>query len=82
MLSLGVHPHFLSSSLLGVVAQRLVRSLCPKCKVEFDITDAPYTFEEVRKWLEPGQGQRSTSLRAVPSATRPVIPAGPACSKS
>jgi type II secretory ATPase GspE/PulE/Tfp pilus assembly ATPase PilB-like protein len=58
MLSLGVHPHFLSSSLLGVVAQRLVRSLCPKCKVEYDISDAPYTFEEVRKWLEPGQGER------------------------
>ncbi len=32
MLSLGVHPHFLSSSLLGVIAQRLVRTLCPHCK--------------------------------------------------
>src|SRR5207253_11377518 len=30
--NLGVHPHHLASSLLGVVGQRLVRTLCPACK--------------------------------------------------
>jgi general secretion pathway protein E len=29
---MGVEPYLLSSSLLGVLAQRLVRVLCPKCK--------------------------------------------------
>ena len=58
MLSLGVHPHFLASSLIGVVAQRLIRVLCNECKEAFDVTDAPHTFDEVRKWLEPGQGER------------------------
>jgi type II secretory ATPase GspE/PulE/Tfp pilus assembly ATPase PilB-like protein len=57
LLRLGVHPHFLSSSLLGVVAQRLMRTLCPKCRVTFDLGDASHTFDEVRPWLEPGQGQ-------------------------
>lgn len=57
MLALGVHPHFLSSCLLGVIAQRLVRTLCPACKISFDMSDSPQTFEEVRQWLEPGQGQ-------------------------
>jgi type II secretory ATPase GspE/PulE/Tfp pilus assembly ATPase PilB-like protein len=57
MLSLGVHPHFLSSSLLGALAQRLVRTLCPECKLAFDLDGAPQTFEEVKQWLEPGQGQ-------------------------
>jgi len=57
MLSLGVHPHFLSSSLRGVVAQRLIRTLCPACKMTFDLTMAPLTFAEVKPWLEPGQGQ-------------------------
>src|SRR5207237_1310142 len=57
MLSLGVHPHFLSSSLRGVIAQRLIRTLCPKCKTSFDLTDSVHTFDEVRPWLEPGQGQ-------------------------
>ena len=29
---MGVEPFLLSSSLLGVLAQRLVRELCPQCK--------------------------------------------------
>lgn len=57
MVSLGVHPHFLASSLLGVIAQRLVRTLCPHCKIPFDLTDAPPMFDEIKRWLEPGQGQ-------------------------
>ncbi len=32
MLDLGVAPYLLSSTLLGVMAQRLVRTLCPHCK--------------------------------------------------
>jgi type II secretory ATPase GspE/PulE/Tfp pilus assembly ATPase PilB-like protein len=57
MLAMGAHPHFLASSLLGILAQRLVRTLCPKCKTAVDISESPQTFEEVRKWLEPNQGQ-------------------------
>jgi general secretion pathway protein E len=37
LLDMGIEPFLLSSSLLGVVAQRLVRKLCPRCK-EFDGT--------------------------------------------
>jgi type II secretory ATPase GspE/PulE/Tfp pilus assembly ATPase PilB-like protein len=61
MLALGVHPHFLSTSLLGILTQRLVRTLCPKCRVEWDITAAPHTFDEVRAWLEPGKGEHICS---------------------
>ena len=31
---MGIEPFLLSSSLLGVLAQRLVRKLCPECKVQ------------------------------------------------
>ena len=31
---MGIEPFLLSSTLLGVISQRLVRSLCPKCKTE------------------------------------------------
>jgi general secretion pathway protein E len=34
MLDLGVEPYLLASSLLGVMAQRLVRQICPECKSE------------------------------------------------
>jgi general secretion pathway protein E len=58
MLDLDVHPSFLSSSLRGVIAQRLVRTLCPKCKTAYDLSEAPLTFEEVAAWLQPGEGQQ------------------------
>jgi type II secretory ATPase GspE/PulE/Tfp pilus assembly ATPase PilB-like protein len=57
MHSLGAHPHFLSQSLRGVVAQRLVRTLCPKCKTSFDLSDAPSTFDDVRPWLGGDEGK-------------------------
>jgi len=57
MKGLGVHPHFLSTSLRGVVSQRLVRTLCPKCRITIDLGDAPHTFDEVRAWLAPDEGK-------------------------
>jgi general secretion pathway protein E len=38
---MGVEPYLLASSLLGVLAQRLVRCLCPNCRR----TEAPTTGE-------------------------------------
>jgi general secretion pathway protein E len=35
MLDLGVEPYLLASSLLSVLAQRLVRRICPECKQEY-----------------------------------------------
>ncbi|WP_079253696.1 type II secretion system ATPase GspE [Endozoicomonas arenosclerae] len=35
---MGIEPFLLSSSLLGVLAQRLVRTLCPSCKVARELT--------------------------------------------
>ena len=32
LLNMGIEPYLLASSLVGVVAQRLVRTICPKCK--------------------------------------------------
>ncbi len=43
MRGLGVHPHFLSTSLLGIVSQRLVRTLCEKCKTSISIFRLPRT---------------------------------------
>jgi general secretion pathway protein E len=32
---MGIEPYLLASSILGVVAQRLVRRICPECKIEY-----------------------------------------------
>ncbi|PIW01788.1 MAG: type II secretion system protein E [Deltaproteobacteria bacterium CG17_big_fil_post_rev_8_21_14_2_50_63_7] len=39
LLDLGVKPFLLSSVLIGVVAQRLLRSICPDCKATTAMTD-------------------------------------------
>jgi len=41
MLVLGIQPQFLASGLLGVVTQRLIRKLCPKCKIPLNPDDFP-----------------------------------------
>jgi type IV pilus assembly protein PilB len=35
MIDMGVEPYLLSSALIGVVAQRLVRTICEHCKMTF-----------------------------------------------
>ena len=39
LIDMGVEPFLISSSLLIVVAQRLVRKLCPKCKVSYKLNE-------------------------------------------
>ncbi|MHB1037046.1 MAG: GspE/PulE family protein [Pirellulales bacterium] len=58
MLSLGCHPHFLANSLLGAVSQRLVRTLCPKCRNTIDLSESPETFSEIAEWLAPEERGR------------------------
>ena len=67
MRSLGVPSHFLATSLRGVVAQRLVRTLCPQCKSKFDLTDAPHTFDDVRPWLNNDDGKFLHAPRGCPA---------------
>jgi len=57
MRALGVPNHFLAACLRGVVSQRLLRTLDPATRASFDISHAPETFEEIRKYLGPGEGQ-------------------------
>jgi general secretion pathway protein E len=50
LLELGVAPYLVSATLLGVLAQRLVRTLCPHCKQPDDAFDQA-TFEQaVAPW--------------------------------
>jgi type IV pilus assembly protein PilB len=50
LMDMGVEPFLISSSLLGVVAQRLVRALCPRCKKLSDADPAlvkQHKFDEL-----------------------------------
>ena len=52
LLDMGLKPNFVSSSLIGVLAQRLVRILCPKCKKSYK----PQNLEQKRDVLYKAVG--------------------------
>ncbi len=39
LIDMGIEPYLLSSSITGVLAQRLVRKICPECRKEYNPTD-------------------------------------------
>lgn len=57
MSALEVNPHFLATSLLGVVSQRLIRRLCSDCRQPIDLTGMSSMFDDVRKWIGPDDGR-------------------------
>ena len=48
-MDIGVPSYLIQSTVLGVMAQRLVRTLCPHCKQETAITDEAWN-DLVRPW--------------------------------
>jgi general secretion pathway protein E len=60
LIDLGVPPYLLSSTLLGVMAQRLVRTLCPHCKKPTD----PPDDETWRMITSPWRADRPTTAMA------------------
>lgn len=49
LLDVGVPPFLIQSSVLGIMAQRLVRTLCPHCKQQAEISDQAWA-ELVSPW--------------------------------
>jgi type IV pilus assembly protein PilB len=41
LMDIGVEPYLISSSVIGVLAQRLVRTICPECKVPYHVDRGP-----------------------------------------
>jgi len=54
LLEMGIEPFLVSSSLLGVLAQRLVRILCPKCREAYELP--PGAVERLRLPVGTAEG--------------------------
>jgi general secretion pathway protein E/type IV pilus assembly protein PilB len=55
MIDMGVEPFLVSSTVEGVMAQRLVRTICPECKMEFvpDLDEMPLDFPLRKGGVKP-----------------------------
>jgi general secretion pathway protein E len=51
MLDFGVEPFLIATSILGVVAQRLVRILCPHCKLQYEPSDVELSMLSIPREL-------------------------------
>lgn len=61
LVDIGVKPFLVSSSVRAVVAQRLVRRLCPNCKQPAELSD----YEMSALSIEPGMLRQSNVMRPV-----------------
>ena len=59
LLDLGVAPYLLSASLIAVLAQRLVRKICPNCKTEYEPPAS------IKKVVEKDHGKIESFYRGV-----------------
>lgn len=59
MIDMGIEPFMMSSSVVGVLAQRLVRRLCPKCKEEAELDDY------AKEILQIEEGEEVTIYKAI-----------------
>ncbi len=55
LLDLGVPPYLIGATVIGVLAQRLVRTLCPSCKQPDPETTAEKLGEVIRPWRLNGE---------------------------
>ncbi len=62
LLNMGVEPYLASSSVIGIIAQRLVRLICPQCKESY--TPTPESLAEVR--LKPSDLKGSAPEGTLP----------------
>ena len=73
LIDMGIEPFLVGSTVEGVMAQRLVRTICPDCKVEYtpDPHEVPADFP-----ARGGQARRSGRGPAAGRAATPASGAG------
>lgn len=54
---MGIEPYLVSSSVVGVIAQRLVRKICSDCKVKYQPTEAEKDILRIDKDIELYRGK-------------------------
>ena len=66
LVDMGIEPFMVSAALVGVISQRLIRKICPKCKISYEaseeernllrVPNAPQGQEEEKLILYKGEG--------------------------
>jgi type II secretory ATPase GspE/PulE/Tfp pilus assembly ATPase PilB-like protein len=57
LIDMGVEPFLISSSLIGVISQRLIRLICPKCKEEYAVSGSTYSKLGINEDIKLAKGK-------------------------
>jgi len=64
LVDIGVDPALIGSSLIGVIGQRLVRQICPRCKEEYEVgEDEAVLLQEMLPLVAPNKLWRGKGCR-------------------
>jgi type II secretion system protein E len=65
LIDMGIEPFLVSSTVEGVLAQRLVRTICPECKIKFELpaADVPSDFPRDGKLVQLWKGAGCRACR-------------------
>lgn len=77
MIEIGVKPYLLSGSVNLIMAQRLVRKVCPHCQESYN--PRPEILEEVKNTLGPIQSQLNPKIIEILKQANPVLVRGKGC---
>lgn len=47
LIDMGIEPFLISSSVVGIISQRLIKKLCPKCKFQYTSTPEEMQYLEI-----------------------------------
>lgn len=69
MIDMGIEPFLVASTIVGIIAQRLVRGICKECKETYEITDNDPAYHIIRRTFpdmpdSPITGHRGKGCRA------------------
>ena len=79
LLDMGIEPFLITSAIIGVVAQRLVRRICTSCATVYDPTLAE--LHDVREARRRREGRAGCAARAASSVPAPATSTGSACTR-
>lgn len=57
LIEMGIEPFLISTSIIGIIAQRLVRKICPQCRVAYDPDDVTIGYLGLRPGMQVYRGE-------------------------
>lgn len=73
LVNMGIDPYLISSSVVGIVAQRLVKRICTHCKISYDIDDKNALLVGIPEKTQVYRGEGCTKCNGTGTSGRTAV---------